>query len=73
MTTDRYTKIVLTVIAAALTWIAGQQLLSGAAADSTCGIQTPCMVVNVYRDSSSMSWEPCYKGGRACYAVATSK
>jgi hypothetical protein len=79
MPTDRYTKGVLTAIAVALVWIAGQQIFSTATAQTgTCGVTTPCLVVSVHPDQPSSSWAstawvPCYAGKRPCYAVATAR
>lgn len=68
---DRYSKTVLTIIAAALTVIAGQQLFQTAtAAATTCGITTPCMSINVYWDNVFSEWKRCSTSDRACYSVA---
>ena len=71
--TDRYTKIMLTVIAVALTTIASRQFLETAEAQTPpCGAQmNPCAVYNVYRDG--YEWKPCYKFDRGCYAVGIVK
>ena len=74
MTNDRYLKAVLTVIAAALTIIAGQQVFQTAwAQGSTCGTTNPCKTVNVYWDDSSFEWKTCDRSDRACYFVALKK
>ena len=71
---DRYSKIVLTTIAAALTVIAGQQVFQTAtAAGTTCGITTPCMSVNVYWDQIHSEWKRCSASDRACYYVAVKR
>jgi hypothetical protein len=69
--TDRYTKIVLTVIAAALTCIASEQLFSKAKADSTCGVDVPCKVIAVHPSLTTGGWTPCYKGDLPCYIVVS--
>jgi hypothetical protein len=69
---DRYTKFVLTIIAAALSTIAVQQLLRTASAENTtltCGETRPCMVQNVYWDGNSQKWTPCSETRRGCYNV----
>lgn len=72
MTNDLYSKAVLTIIAAALTVIAGQQLFQTATAQgATCGIKNPCMSINVYREGGE--WKTCDTGDRACYVVAVKK
>lgn len=70
---DRYTKSVLTVIAAALCMIATQQFLRTAEAETgRCGDPShPCATYNVYWESNSSQWIPCYGTGRSCYAVGT--
>jgi hypothetical protein len=74
MTNDRYSKAVLTVIAIALTVIAGQQLFQTATAQgATCGITKPCKSVNVYWDGNSSEWKTCDTGDRACYMVTVKK
>ena len=72
---DRYSKLTLTVIAAALSVIAGQQLFQTAVAQdgAACGTTTPCMVVNAYWDDNSYRWKRCDTGDRACYVVAVKK
>ncbi|MCP3385208.1 MULTISPECIES: hypothetical protein [unclassified Bradyrhizobium] len=71
--TDRYTKSVLTVIAAALSIIAARQFLQTAEAQTgQCGNQAhPCATYNVYWDSSFSEWKPCYESSRGCYVVGT--
>ena len=72
MTNDLYSKAVLSIIAAALTVIAGQQLFQTAIAQgATCGTTTPCMSINVYREG--WEWKTCDTGNRACYLVAVKK
>jgi hypothetical protein len=67
---DRYMKSVLTIIAAALSAIALQQLLPMANAQGTsCGVTQPCMVVNVLWDGTSQKWRPCSETQRGCYNV----
>jgi hypothetical protein len=70
--TDRYTKAVLTVIAAALVTLAAQRMLQPAMADNTCGSpgQQPCAVEMYYRDELGKA-QPCYKAQLPCYAVRT--
>jgi hypothetical protein len=70
MMIDRYSKIVLTVIAAALTIIAARQLFDPAmATDATCGTNSPCMTTIVYWDDISQKWRPCEGANRACFWV----
>ena len=59
---DRYTKTVLTVIAAALVTLVLQQKFSTAQAQvGNCGEtnRKPCAVYLVYRRNSSDSWQNC--------------
>lgn len=69
MTTDKYSRFVLTIIAVALSTIAIQQAFRPAAADNSCGSNKPCMVYNVYLDSGE--WKPCYETNGRCYVVGT--
>jgi hypothetical protein len=72
MTSDKYTKFILTIIAAALSTIAAQQLFRTAEAESaTCGVVKPCMVFNAYKDGND--WKPCYDTTQSCYVVGTRK
>ncbi len=72
MQIDRYSRFVLTVIAAALSVIATRQLLGPADAQGpSCGeIRAPCAVVNVVRDQYD-NWTPCFEADRRCYAVGS--
>ena len=74
MRIDWYTKVVLTVIAIALSAISTRQLVATADAQSpSCGrLNSPCAVVNVYKDRYG-DWKPCYEGERGCYLVGTLK
>jgi hypothetical protein len=58
---DRYTKLVLTVIAGALLVLAGERVLSPASAQSTdCGgLGKPCYVVVGYVDGLN-AYFPCH-------------
>jgi len=63
---DRYTKAVLTVIAAALVTLALEQASSTANALSNCGgLQNPCGVYLMYWDESGTGyWKRCIDEGR---------
>ena len=67
---DRYTKIVLTVIAAALVTLTIQQGgRSASAVGESCGVTNPCYVMNVLREENG--WVTCEKAGRPCFTVNT--
>ena len=73
---DRYTKAVLTVIAMALTVIAGQHALSpaqaqfGPQAARGCGSErNPCAVINVIYERSAGEFRACSEVGLPCYGV----
>jgi hypothetical protein len=71
---DRYTKLVLTVIAVALVSLVIQRALEPAVADNaSCGVERPCKVANFYWDSAGLQWKPCYAGDRACFVVVSNK
>jgi hypothetical protein len=70
---DRYTKLVLTVIAACLVTLVAQHALSPTIAQTgRCGEETPCKVVNVYpNERSPGEWIPCYEQRGTCFVVKT--
>lgn len=71
--TNRYTNIVLTVIAVALSTIAAQNFLRPAEAQSggACGTAAkPCAVFNMTYEQSSSRWFPCYSVNYGCFYVA---
>lgn len=67
---DRYTKVILTIIAGALLVIAGQNAMRSAAAQiDTCTLANPCAVFNVIPDGNDA--ETCFESKRRCFAVST--
>ena len=73
--TNRYTNIILTVIAIALTTMAFQNLFKPAEAQATaCGSRDhPCAVVNMRFEQVSNKWLPCYEINYGCYIVVEKK
>jgi hypothetical protein len=68
--TDRYTKLVLTVIAAALVALTAIQLTTPAGAEiGQCLEDRPCYVVNVLWNKSSSRWEACTGTKMPCFIV----
>ncbi len=68
---DRYTKLVLTVIAACLASLAAQHALSPTIAQTDrCGVETPCKVINVHPTGAfPNNWVPCYDLRETCFVV----
>lgn len=79
MPTDRYTKAVLTVIAAALVGIlaqhafqpAGAQPASPAVATACGGLDKPCYVTPAFYDSVLKSWIACARSSSNCFVVGS--
>jgi hypothetical protein len=66
---DKYTKVVLTVIAVALVALVIERALEPAIAQNgMCGVQAPCKVVN-YNKNESGDLVPCFSSDRTCFAV----
>jgi len=65
---DRYSKLVLTVIAIALVvQIAQHAILPSAAQYSAvCSPDIPCPVYTVFKDGRNGDWHPCYQKKEAC-------
>jgi hypothetical protein len=67
---DRYTKVVLTIIAGTLVAIAAQTFMSSATAQlSGCTLANPCAVFNIIPDKTNP--ESCFETPRPCFAVST--
>ncbi len=67
--TDRYTKVVLTVIAGALVAHVLQRAFEPAIAQGgSCGIEVPCKVENYYHDVHGR-YHDCYHTSEPCFAV----
>lgn len=71
--TDRYTKIVLTVIAAALVALTAERLVAPAEAESkSCGaLDAPCAMVPVRWDANRLRMVPCDLSNGPCFIVGS--
>jgi hypothetical protein len=67
---DRYSKVVLTVIAIALVVQIAQRAILPSAAQyaysAPCSADTPCPVYTVFKESRNGNWHPCYQKKEAC-------
>jgi hypothetical protein len=71
--TDRYTKVILTVIAGALVALVFERAFEPAVAQGgSCGIEVPCKVENYYRDARGR-YHDCYTTNEPCFVVESKR